>query len=237
MFPILHRPLEHILCIDLCPDGQFILRDVRKLSIRPEIVDNISKDIPFCTEFHPDGLSGEHIDMLRHVSGKVEPFVPVQFCRRLARGIKKPDIPDPVDAVVRQIVIFVIIADEIIAPVRCSHLIGVHNVFPDAAVLPASGMELLVHIIAAILECHLTSLRDCFIQYVDCVEQLRIGRLSLWQSADMLDLRPEIDIGQPLKFADQLPALAVGDVLGKQRLSISSRSSLSSNSCSMYQSV
>ena len=33
----------------------------------------------------------------------------------------------------------------------------------------------------------------------------------------MLDLRPEIDIGQPLKFADQLPALAVGDVLGKQK--------------------
>jgi len=70
-------------------------------------------------------------DVLREVQSV---FLALCILKWLCRSIKDADILYAIDAIIGDIIVFVIVADEIVPSADNRHLIRVYNVLPDLAV-------------------------------------------------------------------------------------------------------
>ena len=115
------------------------------------------------------------------------------------------------------VVVLVVVADQVIPPVGRGDLVGVDDVLPDVPGAVPAGVELLVGAVAVVGKGHLPPLADGLVQHLDGVKQLLAVEGQVRHGADVPHPGPEIPVGQALQLADELFALAVGDVLGEQQ--------------------
>lgn len=124
---------------------------------------------------------------------------------------------DSVQAVVGNVVILVIVADQVIFPLLGCHLVRRDDVHPLCAVGAGLAMLPLVRAVFQILEADLPSPADGLVQQLDGEKELLVVGFVLRQAGNVLHPAAEIHIGQALQLVHQLLTLAVRDVLGEQQ--------------------
>ena len=152
--------------------------------------------------------------MLRQIQTVFQSFY---FAGRLGRCVQHPDIRDAVQAIMRHIIVFVIVSDEVIPSVHRRHLIGIDDVFPYFAHTVSARMYLFVCAIGEIMERYLPAAGDCFVQRFNGEKQLPVFGGCICKRADVSHSCPKIAVGKPFQLFHQLPALTVRYVLGKQQ--------------------
>ena len=101
---------------------------------------------------------------------------PFQSFKWLTFFLKNLYISNSVYTVIRDIIIFIIIADQIILSLLCSHLIRCNNIFPYTSIFPLFQMHLLIRMILCIFKQHFLLFANGFIQYTNIIKHLLIVR-------------------------------------------------------------
>ena len=152
------------------------------------------------------------------MTGQVEAALQaLDLLHGLGRDGQQLYVCDPVQPVVGHVVVLIIVADQVIAPVGRRDLVGVDDVRPDVPGAVPTGVELLVGTVAVVGERDLPPLADGFVQHLDGVKQLLAVEGQIRHGADVPHPGPEIPVGQALQLADQLFTLTVRNVLGEQQ--------------------
>ena len=135
----------------------------------------------------------------------------------LGRLIQNFQLRDAVQAVVGNVVILVIVADQVIFPLLGCHLVRRDDVHPLCAVGAGFNVLALVRAILQVLEADLPPPADGLVQQLDGEKELFVVGFVLRQAGNVLHPAAEIHIGQTLQLVHQLLALAVRNVLGKNQ--------------------
>ena len=95
-----------------------------------------------------------------------------QLSQRLHGGFQHFDIQDPIDAVIDELIVRVIAADQIIAAIHCYHLVGIDDVFLDLAFRVKAWMQLAINIIRTVVEPNLFFPAYGLVKDIDTVEKM-----------------------------------------------------------------
>ena len=157
--------------------------------------------------------------MFRHVPAQIQTLSvrAAQGLKGLDRLVQNAEVRDPIHAVVGNIVILVVVADEIILSVLCRHLIRADDVLAHGAVRASFAVQLLVRAVFEIGEGGLLSGADRLIEHLDRIKQLRVSRLIVLHGADVPHMRAEISTRETLQLLRERFALAVRNVSGEQQ--------------------
>ena len=192
MFGILHSPFKHIFFADTNSDNAVIIRNIGYFRSFAEIVNNVVDDIAVDAELHLYDIAAEHINVLCDVLREIQSvFLALSFLKRLYRRIKDADILNAVDTIIGDIIVFVIVADEIVTSADNRHLIRIDNILSELAVRAFAWVELFIHIIAAILKLDLLFLLDSLIKDINGIEKLSVRYTAVRDVVYMLDLALE----------------------------------------------
>ena len=102
---------------------------------------------------------------------------------------------DMVKAVIGNIVVRIVIADQIIFSIFCYHLVRAYNILPFGPVRLLLWVHLLICSVLGILESHLAVMADRLIQQFNIQKNLLVIGFIFRQSGNMPDPRAEINIG------------------------------------------
>ena len=211
---LLHRRL-----VDVGGHGDLLVAFVAEPHILAEHVDDIAEHRLVRAEDHAGILAREHIDMLFHICRQVE-LSAVGTCERF-KGLRalgeKLHIRHAVDAVVADVVVFVIVTDEVILALLGDQLIWVDDILPRRAVGMPAAMQLLIRMILKIAEPHLAAAVDRLVEQLHIIKQLLIvGLIPGRHARDVLHARSEVDVRELRELFDQLLVLLIRDMAGEQ---------------------
>lgn len=151
--------------------------------------------------------------MLWQIEAILQPlYLPSWLCR----CVQQFNIADAVQAVIGNIVILIVIADQVVSPVDCGNLIWIDNIVPRCSILVFSGVELFICTILVVGKRHLFPFADGLVQHVNRIKKLIAVPGLIRQSENMLYLCFEVSIGKPFNLTDEFLALAVWSMLGKR---------------------
>ena len=136
---------------------------------------------------------------------------------KLADGLrvrfKQLDVRDPVNAVVRKVVISVIVAHEVIPSVRRGNLVRIYDILSVLAILRFAVVKLFVCPEFVIVEPHLLSQAYRLVEHFDRQEKRVSFRSHPVDRRNVRHARPEKHVRKPLKLFDKLLLVRLRDMI------------------------
>ena len=108
------------------------------------------------------------------------------------------------------------IAYEVVFSLSGGHLIGTDDILPFRAIRTLSNVDFFIGSIFGVFEGHLSVFADGFIQQLNGVEELFVVFRILGHSGNVLDPGAKVDVGQSFQLFNEVYALAVRNMPGKQ---------------------
>ena len=167
-------------------------------------------------KFHLFRLSGKHVQVLVHIVLEIQPvFQAFHLAFRFHRSLQQGNICNPVNTVVGNRIVMVVVADQVVPPLAGHHLVRIQRLAFHGAVCVHSGMQFHIRSIVVVGNPDLFPGGNRLVQDIDGVEQLRILRGVRRHAVHMVHPLVEIGAGKLSELINQLLPLLIRNRAGK----------------------